>query len=975
MKSGKFSKMTTTLAVLVLVMSGLMVVQWNAQPVEASEHEGYITIEGFLEPIDEDGTIESDLDIKLRDLSTGDIRTESTSQYYYEFTEVSPGWYEIIFPSQVDPDVDGGIAYMGETTEPFRVSEDTVVDDILVDHEWIEGNTVTGQVEDEDGNMVEDAVVSLEDRERGFHHSVTTEVEEVNGENITTYEIEIYDDFDGTFKVEKAGYAPYINTDFTMPELGTDYDVELSSKPYVEGNLVDEEGRGIREELDITLYNDDIGVLHHTMSGPTFRIRAPAGEYLLVVDAPEYEPLVIDEVTLSEEQRKRIPREETSTVRSGEETFDTHMEFDEIGNLEIETTRTLRSSTRMKTMDYSHIGNLAMQIDLAIGDQDLSLSEEEVEDFQDRLFYSQDLPTSERFITVNDTVYEIDEHDTAFEGFEQLEGDVTELFTGEIEFTSMKTYEAVDVEEASHIIDLTVENDHTFGNVRDFSYTVDLLQGYERYIGPGTEEDIPENVEVEGYTTLEINPMEDGETSDLTFDVRESDEGEVDITITNEPWVQEMEEEDEVDYVIRKGEEVELTADFESETSHPISYEWTWDGEPIDIDGHHGLYTFEEAEEADLEVEVEDSGGFEPSDSLTLVIDDEGPQGDYILVDEKEVEIGQDTSVNEDQEIDFSGEDFYDEATGIVRSYEWNFSDDTEIKEGMNVTHEFDIPDVYEVTLNVTDGVGNSEEYSITVNVNDTTEPIGDFIVEWNNETSSDPIISIVRNTDVTFNATEIEAHPDYEGVIEEYNWTLTDSDDVVVATSEEIIWNYTEFTEAEQYKIELTVIDGAGNNRTIEKDLVIELGDVPDLSIMEDLRFSDDNPRVGDTVTIRVNVTNIGDLDATDVRTRLEVNGDRVDIDEVFYKDGEETENRTIAPGETVTISMEWEPESDGENVVIVNVTDGEEPLGLQFDNEADETINVRQEAWREYLVYALIPIIIIGVVVGLYMFKDRLR
>ncbi len=963
MKSGKLSKMATTLAVLILVMSGFMVVQWNAQPVEASEHEDYTyTIEGFLDT--DDVSIESDLEIKLKSLSTGEVTEETTSEYFYEFTDVKPGWYEIILPSQVEDD----IAYMRSTTDSFRVPEpeDEIPSEIFVNAEEIH-DTIEGEVTDVDGEPIENALVTLEDEDYGFKHSVMTETEETeDNETISTYSIEIFEDFTGRLKVEKDGYAPHINTTFSYIE--TDYNVELSTRPMIEGNLVDETGSGIREEMDITLYNEETGMIHTTRNGPTFRIRAPAGyDYTLVVSAKGYQPFVAEEDALGENERRFLG---TQTVPETEpEEFNTDIDFNhgegDLNEIEVNTTRQIRANTRMETLDYSHIGHLSMQIDLTLG-------ENNVEEFKRRLNYTNDLEYTSEFITVNDTVYQLENYSTYFsEGFEE---NITGDFDDTLYFNTTRTYTAMDeIDTARHIIDLTVENDREFGNFRDQSYTVDLIEGYERYIGEGTEQYIPENVEVENYTKLDINPMENGRTSDLTFDIRRSQVGEVEIVINNlhEPTIYEKEENEE--FIVKGGTEVVFEAVHENPISQPVDFDWDIpvDYEEDDEDPWIRTVTFEEDHSGTVSVVVTESNGETVQDEVEIVVDVEGPDG-YILVDGEEVE--DETSVNEDEEIEFSAANITDEITGVITQYRWNFSDESEIQEGENVTHTFETPGEYDVTVNVTDAVGNYNEIKIILNVEDTTEPIGDFSIEWNDEVSYEPLVSIPREVNVTFNGTEIEAHPDYEGEVE-FNWTLTDEDaNETIATSQEEKWTYAEFIEAGEYTILLNVTDQSGNSREIEKTVLIERGAVPDL-LVSDLRFSDENPRVGDTVTIRINVTNVGEQNATDITVNVRVNGELIDIDYDFYQEGEPLNRTMIESGEEITIRMEWEPENDGENTVSVNVTDANEPEDLQFDNELEQTINVRQAAWRQYLVYALIPIIIIAVTVGLYMFKDRLR
>jgi len=248
----------------------------------------------------------------------------------------------------------------------------------------------------------------------------------------------------------------------------------------------------------------------------------------------------------------------------------------------------------------------------------------------------------------------------------------------------------------------------------------------------------------------------------------------------------------------------------------------------------------------------------------------------------------------------------------------------------------------------------------------DITEPEGDFSIEWNDNSTYEPTVRMQRGvTNVTFNGTEMIAHPEeYEGSALQYNWTLIDedADETLRDGITESNWTYEEFTDAGEYTIRLNLTDepseftheGEGNYRAIEKTIIIERGPVPDLMV-HDLEFSEEEISVGDVVIISVNVTNIGDLEAEDIDTKLRVDGELVDIDERFYQDGEELDEKVIETGETVTVKMELETEDSGERTVNVNVTAAEEPEVLWIDNEIEDTIYVEEDEEEYGLLFEI--------------------
>ncbi|MEF8835457.1 MAG: PKD domain-containing protein [Candidatus Thermoplasmatota archaeon] len=969
MKSGKLNKMATILAVLFLVMSGVMVVQWNAQPVEATEHEdGYGEYKYKVSGLIDTANIDESLQINLKSLSTGEVRSIQTSGDY-SFTDVKPGYYKIIFPSQVEDNS----AYMRNTTGPFEVVDQDIkgmdfsvptkeIDDSLEVNVTLDGETIENP---------ESITVTLEDRTENFKHEASLK------EN-TTFTADIYSDFNQTGRliVEKEGYAPQFNEsgDFDINE---EIPVELSKEPLVWGYLVDEDGNFIREEkMDVTLYNETVGVLNKTIDNKEsakFTIRAPSDyNYTLVVDTAGYRPYIDDSISF--ETTSEMYLERCNVGESDPEEVDTNIDFEGEENLTVMSNRSIRAGTRMETLDHPFIGNLAMQIDLALGNGNGNVTSSDVNEFKQRLTYTNNVSYTPEFITVNGTVYKLTNYTAEFsENFtDKLTGDVTDIFEEEIYFNTTREYTIEEnIGSGRHIVDLTVKND------RDYTYNLNLREGYERYVGSDSEEDIPDNVEVEGYTDLEIHPGENGLTSDLTFDVRESDKGEVDINIANEPWIHELEGEGE--YIIRKDTEAELMADYQNPTSTALEYNWTLDGDSIG-EGEVTTHTFSDGDSGTLTIEVTESRDkTDPIyDSVNITVDDQGPDGD-ILIDG---DVEQSPEVNEDEEIEFSGAEI-DDQTGIDQ-YKWtfNFSDGAKSQEeGMNVTHTFDVPGGYDVTLNVTDGVGNSEEISIDVNVKDTTKPTAIIRTEWDGQHAYDPNVAdenLIIGTDVTFNATESVAHEDYEGELENITWWIEEMEmkEEGQFSEYQILENIT-FDKKGDYTVWANVTDVSGNYRNESVTVNIKRGPTPDL-VVSNLRFSKDDIRVGDTVTITVNLTNVGDANTTEITAIINVNGEeakRINAP-VLIKDGEELERDHIEPNEEVTIDIKWEPETDKDMTVNVNVTDEDERnhQDILWDNAEEQTVTVNPPAWREYIVYALIPIIIIGVTVGLYFFRDRL-
>lgn len=529
--------------------------------------------------------------------------------------------------------------------------------------------------------------------------------------------------------------------------------------------------------------------------------------------------------------------------------------------------------------------------------------------------------------------------------------------TNEIVVTSNIEYTASEEisEEDQHIVDLMVNEDYTLSNKRDYSYTLDLPANYERV--KSEQEIIPSSVNVDGYTTIDLNPKEGEGKSHVRFDIRKSEEGEASIVLEQAGNVY-LKEDDY--YIIREDTEVKGEAHFEDPVSEAESYTWNLLGEEIST-GKDLTYTFTSPGARELEVVVKDTSGNETTDSVTVLIDGQGPSG-TITADN--------TTVNEGQEVMFSASDFQD--AGEIRDYQWNFSDGSGHEMGVNVTHTFNLYYTYNVTVNVTDVVGNWRKASIDIKVKDTTDPVPSLKVTQDGEEIS--VDQIEKGEQVTFNASGSYDPAGYEGdrtPADELNitWMI----DGLNIEEEGTIFTH-KFESMGQFTLKLDVEDHAGNNRTMSKELSVSPGKVPNLEL-NNIKFSNNKPSKEDKVTITANVTNYGSADAKSITVYL--NGEVFDGTINFYDGDEEANTSTIPQGENRLIKFKWKASSEGKKDIKVNITAAEEPQsgGYLRDNSMEKEINVQPPAWREYIVYALIPIIIIGVAVGLYYFRDKFQ
>jgi len=966
MKTETVGKIATALIVLSLVLSGLMALQFSARADERQEG----TVEGIIST--EDASIPRGLEVHLIDLSEGKIETTETSRGgYFRFDDVDVGHYRVEFPSQSHKEQH---VYFRSRTDVRQVERDETREfDLEVERSRLD-YVLNGTVLDENEAVVEGTEVTLRDMDSDYTETVGL-YNETSGE----YRIPVYE---GNFIISaSAPDYPDIVHEIEI-EGDEELNITLTDDPdsMVTGYIWSEDG-AVTSPLRVTIYNETTGEMFYKAveEGPYFEITLPkGGDYVLIVDSDGYLPYYREDLSVPDEGIRSLGRTE-EVQASADEEIHTRMEFDENwDSLDITRNRTYQPDTMMLGMDYSDIGLLAFQIDMAFGDGDLELDYSELQDFKEELEYIEsNIPSSHRLITVDGVAYSLVNYtfELEFPGLEE-DGDSVGVFDlienpQQINSTSVAEYEPVDDidVETRHDIDLHLEQDHVVGNYRDYTYEIKLPDGYERT-------NFVDNVDMTGFTTVNIDTFEGVGKTHVELNVEQSEPGEVNIILEEGPrvYLKEIEENDEVVdyYIVRDGTNVTCTADFVDPVGSEEDAEFTWYFDDQEIGtGSEIDYEFIGHGEGILKVEVLETGGHITTDELTVFVDGRAPEG----------EIEGDFEVKEGEEVSLSAYNFTDE--GEIGYYEWNFTDGTDPIEGpdlYNVTHTFDLYGTFNVQLNITDVVGNWEIYEQEIEVIDNTPPVPMFNLTYQTEDEnitihSDDLAgdSIARMYPITLDASESYDPPgfdDEEGEIESYEWWIEEDG----FEHDGMILEDYEFEDVGVYTISLNVTDQQGNWENISREVRIVHGPTPDLEL-RDLRISGTR-RINEELTISVNVTNIGQAIAEDIRLTFAVDGETITPtpEMTFEKDGEDT-NDTIQPDEEKKISFTWTPEDDGEFELNVTIIDGNEPEELQVDNTLIESVRIEPPAWRRYIVYAVIPIVIIGVTVGLYFYKEKFR
>ncbi len=957
MKPKTTGKLATGLIVLLIVLSVAMVLQWNARAEE--RHVG--AVEGIVQA--QDGSlIPEGFNINLENLNEEEVISSYTQKGgYFQFSDVDVGHYRLTVPTQTHHR-----AYHGSETDIFYIGKDATEFQEIDVVSRIREYTINGTVLDEQDEVVEDARIHLFDG-TSYHFQTGIENETTGYFEFRTYE--------GTFnlRVEGEDLAPYVMYDLVVNETTTvnktmTIDVVLKQTPQVSGYLWSEEGYGITAQMAVTLIDNEHGDMFRTTmpeGNPWFNIGATAGEYTLIVSADGYKPYINENVEIPNNDTN-VPLSRVFVEDTPIESVSTHIEFDSWNAMTVTRERTLEINSRMMGLDYWYFGNLRMQIDMVFGDGDGEVTPAELEAFKEWIEYREaNHTTSQRTLWLEDTVYTLEEYTFDSDELDTLVGDVTDLDVNTITLTSTMHYtpeEEVGVEDDDSILlYLGLKNDIVIGNYRNYTYQITLPDAFERVTTD--QEEIPANVEVQGYTDIFIDTPEGLGRSYLTLDIYQSEEGEASIELVEDVNVYLM---DEKYYAVQIDTNVTCVADLTDPVGSPedANYTWLLDNTEIGKYGDEITHTFEQEGEVNLTVRIRQAGGLVVSAYTNILVDGTGPHG--------EIEVANHT-VDEGETIEFSAYNFTDESE--IREFSWNFSDGTDHVTGTNVTHSFELYGTYEVSVNATDVVGNWNIETIEIEVMDVTPPVARFTATYDDqEVDSENITTTVRlerHQEFSLDASRSYDPEGFDGEQGDVSvvWWITG----VEFRSEEFeILNYS-FSELGTYDIQLNVTDEAGNYDNISRTVEVIPGPTPNIEVTE-VFLSEDEVKSGDEVQVIANVTNYGTANATNVNVVFRVDGEVVAITPRFYYiDGEEAD-ASIPMDEYRHIKFDWEAE-EGERTLTVNVTDADEPAAWLYDNEVEITVDVEPPAWRTLIGYILVPVIIIGVAVGLYLNKDKVQ
>ncbi len=247
-------------------------------------------------------------------------------------------------------------------------------------------------------------------------------------------------------------------------------------------------------------------------------------------------------------------------------------------------------------------------------------------------------------------------------------------------------------------------------------------------------------------------------------------------------------------------------------------YSWTitdQDGTHV-MSGKQATYMFDEPGIYQIAINVSDSSSNWNETTIMIVVNDRTPPTANISADM--------LIFDEDVPVLFSATNSTDNV-GIV-DYIWNFGDATGTYTGANVSHRYDNPGVYLVTLIVKDGAGLDASSSLLVTVNDVTDPLAS-IASSASANEGEPVV---------FSASGCM---DNVGIVA-YDWSFGDGS--AHANGSQVVHT---FDLPGTYTVALTVTDGAGNAASTTFNITIRDATPPVANITADMQIFDEDVAV----------------------------------------------------------------------------------------------------------------------------------
>jgi len=962
MRNTNACRLTTAILVFSLFLSTLVMIP--GATVQGAD-SGYLL---WFNVVDSDTQDEVEgATALIEEVHTGMVFENTTDSSGQTTFSPSPGYYRVSITKI------GYYDYYNETVIRFDGQSHCPLGDLklkpIPEWPWLNVSVVDSDT----GNQVSDVTLQVIDVEEDYQLYEHTD----NG----IFNVSVYP---ASYKliVTAPGYAKNVTT---VEDVSVNKSVDIEMDPsvvvraFVDLNGAPPTGLSAYMVSTNTSLDPDLRILApRTIGSNSFKIDAYPGEFNLLVAASGAGTKIIPlNIPLNVSDPMQISLDSPQPQSDEFEiTFqDDWTEFDLVRSF------TYNFDMTHPALAYSELPSLRMQIDFALGDGDGVVNETEVNAFEAKLKEFGPLNvTTQWLLTINGTSFLADER--VVSSLEGIEGDVnsTDQFSGVLE-THYSSIESIDVGAPTYTGEVYASYDQAATNL-DYRYVLNLPDGYELVDNTTATG----RATVSGYTEVIVDPEVGAPGKEkVTLDFEESkDPTAVAGVDTDGEAYAVIDDSSIVYYILRNGTEITFTADGSYDPNgNPLSYTWDFgDGMSKTVSTETVTHTYTQtALNLTVTLTVTDVADLEDEDSFFVKVDGIDPVP-VIYVDGVSVAAGSEYLTDQNKAVVFNGAHSFDyinstdevPPAGIIKSWHWDFGDGNSttvlLGENPNVTHAYTEAGNYSLTLNATDAVGHNHTIGITMVVNDSTPPSISFKVlnsRFKDVTQDSPI----ENETLYFNATATKDNVDDLSNLT-FRWEFGDGTNIT-GTGDEFANVTHAYAAIDTFTVKLTVTDRSDNSANKTQEITVLSSPRPDLRLVsvthEPGRFTE-----GETGQILVNVTNVGNDNATGIRATfylVRADGSRSLIGESnsLTVNGEQT--NLLQVDQSGVITFNWKPGTKGDYTISVEVTADREIV--KGDNTGTVTIGVDEAGWKAAAIYGGIFAVIVVIIV-LFYFRKRL-
>jgi len=635
-------------------------------------------------------------------------------------------------------------------------------------------------------------------------------------------------------------------------------------------------------------------------------------------------------------------------------------------------------------MNYSDIGSLRMQIDLAgfgLADSDLSLTEigkfaQKLTDPDPLKGYGVAHPTSGRLLTINNTLYQ-----SGTPSFDAITGLApgSVISTDGVSYSYNCTYSAlgsVDASAPEYMMNATAMLDSAAVHHVNSITLPSLPSPYE-----AVQNSTGGHVNVTGYHPTIVLSSEKGSSVTELVQVwleksqKPTVKGGIDTAL---PGVYVVKVNGTVTkYIVKVGVNVTFDAsDSVDPNGNPLTYTWNFtDGtDSVITKNKTVVHNFASASALrHVVLNVSDVSGLWNRTELNVTCDGLAPTPVITFLNKTVNATDNSITVNQREGFVLNATSSTDdvaagEPVGIIDYVEFDYGDGNKsgrilwTLDEQNASHAYANAGDFNLTLNVTDVVGHWNDTMIVVHVNDTTAPTISFTVK--NVTGG---TNLLENKTIVFDANLTTDNLNNLSQMH-FSWYFGDGTWLNGTGILNVTHNYTRIGAV---TVSLNVTDLEGNYLKTPKVITITAGPRPNMRI-DRVYYEPGNFTEGKSGYIIVNMTNTGSAAASNVMLYIyQVNADGsqklLTTWNTFLNDSIKV--TVVEVGGKAQAMIPWTFDSKGTYTFKLNVTSQDQLSQNKYTASGDLALHVKEAGWKKLLLWGGVAAVIILVPLAIYL------